>query len=161
MLLVLYLSSHTYAHIYIHTDTKYTSPPSPPAPSLPPRPFGVFSDMLGTPNQYRGMLFGSTGRFGCANPTPMWQFWDAFNIADTDMVGWWEPEAPVTVIDGYALEIHATAYVNKVAKKTLVALASWSPSNATVGERLSSFTTENTEEGCMLLILCIPWERKS
>ena len=30
--------------------------------------FGLFSDMLGTPNQYRGMLFGSTGRPGTAFP---------------------------------------------------------------------------------------------
>ena len=45
-------------------------------------PFGVFSDMIDAPNQYRGMLFGSTGRPGCANPTPMWEFWDVRKPAD-------------------------------------------------------------------------------
>jgi hypothetical protein len=95
-------------------------------------PFGVFSDMLGKPNQYRGMLFGSTGRFGCANPTPMWKFWDEFGMQDTDMIGWWEPELPVTVTAaGADGPIHATAYVNK-GKKTLISLGSWSATNATV-----------------------------
>ena len=49
--------------------------------------FGLFSDMLGTPNNYRGMLFGSTGRPGTAFPGAMWAFWDAFGMDDTDMVG--------------------------------------------------------------------------
>ena len=118
--------------LWIGEGFSYNSPPDNWLLEISGMPFGVFSDMLGTPNQYRGMLFGSTGRFGCANPTPMWQFWDSFGIQATDMVGWWEPELPVTVAatnaDG---PIHATAYVAK-GKKTLIALGSWSSTNATV-----------------------------
>ena len=91
---------------------------------------GVFSDMLGTPNVYRGMLFGSTGRFGCANPTSMWAYWDLFGMNATDMVGWWEPESPVQHISERQ-DIKATCYVIK-GKKTLVAVASWAPENATI-----------------------------
>ena len=51
---------------------------------------------------------------GCANPTPMWEFWDEFGMQDTDMIGWWEPEVPVTVAaTGADGPIHATAYVSK------------------------------------------------
>lgn len=95
--------------------------------------FGVFSDMLGTPNQYRGMLFGSTGRFGCANPTPMWKFWDTFGIQHSDMIGFWEPEQPILVRDGDhdSEEVFATSYIIK-SKKTLVAVASWASSNSSI-----------------------------
>ena len=91
--------------------------------------FGIFSDMLGTPNQYRGMLFGSTGRFGCANPTPMWKFWDAFGIQDSDMIGWWEPEQPIH-IRGSA-DVLASSYVIK-GRKTLVAVASWAATTSSI-----------------------------
>jgi hypothetical protein len=118
--------------LWIGEGFSYDSPPNQWLLEISGMPFGVFSDMLGTPNQYRGMLFGSTGRFGCSNPTPMWQFWDAFGMQDTDMIGWWEPESPVNVTaadaDG---PIHATAYVAK-GKKTLLSLGSWSSTNATV-----------------------------
>ena len=82
--------------------------------------FGLFSDMLGTPNNYRGMLFGSTGRPGTAFPAAMWAFWDDFGMDDTDMVGWWQEDAPVTVAGqpdvwvSDAGAVLATAYVNKV-----------------------------------------------
>eukprot|EP01046_Picozoa_sp_COSAG06_P078168 COSAG06_NODE_25818_length_628_cov_0.775047_1_plen_109_part_00 len=50
----------------------------------------------------------------------------------TDMIGWWEPEVPVKVIAvGADGPIHATAYVSK-GNKTLVALGSWSSTNANV-----------------------------
>ena len=103
-------------------------------------PFGVFSDMLGKPNAYRGMLFGSTGRPGCADPSPMWHFWDSFGITDSDMLGWWLAEAPVAVAGqpdpfsgGAQAAVLATSYVIP-GNKTLVALASWAP--ATVSASL-------------------------
>lgn len=118
--------------LWIGEGFSYDSPPDNWLLEISGMPFGVFSDMLGTPNKYRGMLFGSTGRFGCANPTPMWEFWDKFGMQDTDMVGWWEPEVPVTVAaTGADGPIHATAYVSK-GKKTLISIGSWSSSNATV-----------------------------
>jgi hypothetical protein len=123
--------------LWIGEGFSYDSPPANWLLEISGMPFGVFSDMLGTPNQYRGMLFGSTGRFGCANPTPMWEFWDAFGMQETDMVGWWEPELPVklTVAGGAGPDdgpIHATAYVNRKDKKTLIAIGSWSAANTTV-----------------------------
>jgi hypothetical protein len=118
--------------LWIGEGFSYDSPPDNWLLEISGMPFGVFSDMLGTPNQYRGMLFGSTGRFGCANPTPMWDFWDQFGMAETDMIGWWEPELPVKVVaTGANGPIHATTYVNR-GKKTLVSLGSWSTTNATV-----------------------------
>ena len=60
--------------------------------------FGMFSDMMGRGNPWKGMLFGSTGRFGCTNPSPMWRAWDALRINQTDMVGFWEPRPPVTLL---------------------------------------------------------------
>lgn len=98
--------------------------------------YGLFADMLGTPNQYRGMLFGSTGRPGCADPKPMWDFWDAFGIEASDMVGWWLEESPVTVIGGgdpFAGEdaVLATSYVIP-GNRTLVALASWAATDVAV-----------------------------
>jgi hypothetical protein len=64
------------------------------------------------------MLFGSTGRFGCANPTPMWEFWDSIGINQTDMIGWWDPLNPVTLTgttdpfagDQNTVRIHASSY---------------------------------------------------
>jgi hypothetical protein len=100
--------------------------------------FGLFSDMLGTPNNYRGMLFGSTGRPGTAFPKPMWQFWDDFGMEAADMVGFWQEDTPVRVAgqkdifvdDGGA--VLATCYVNKQQKKTLIAVASWASKAETV-----------------------------
>ena len=118
--------------LWIGEGFSYDSPPNQWLLEISGMPFGVFSDMLGTPNKYRGMLFGSTGRFGCSNPTPMWLFWDEFGLQECDMVGWWEPEVPVMVAaTGADGPIHATAYVSK-GKKTLLSLGSWSSTNATV-----------------------------
>lgn len=95
-----------------------------------PSTHSFVSDMLGTPNQYRGMLFGSTGRFGCANPTSMWRFWDEFGIQNSDMVGWWEPESPVQ-LHGEVTGVLATSYVIP-GNATLVAIASWAAQNTSV-----------------------------
>ena len=39
----------------------------------------------------------------------MWQFWDAFDIASADMIGFWELDCPVRVKG--SKEVLATAYV--------------------------------------------------
>jgi hypothetical protein len=28
----------------------------------------------------------------------MWALWDSFGIEGSDMVGWWQPEAPVRIV---------------------------------------------------------------
>ena len=138
--------------LWIGEGFSYDSPPDNWLLEISGMPFGLFSDMLGTPNKYRGMLFGSTGRFGCANPTPMWEFWDAFGMQATDMIGWWEPEIPVTIAaTGADGPIHATAYVSK-GKKTLIAIGSWSSTNATVKLSFSWSTLGLTEGAVKTLI---------
>ena len=92
-------------------------------------PFGVFSDMLGSQvNAQRGMLFGSTGRFGCVNATPIWRFWDDWAIHEADMVGWWDAAAPVVALAASRPtdNILATSYVVP-GNRTLIAIASWAP----------------------------------
>lgn len=99
--------------------------------------FGLFSDMLGPPNEYRGMLFGSTGRPGCAFPAPIWNFWDSFKIEESDMSGFWQPDTPVKVHDQVDIFVNdanailATSYVVPV-KRTLIAIGSWAAANTTV-----------------------------
>ena len=133
--------------LWIGEGFSYDSPPVYWLTEISGLAFGLFSDMLGTPNQYRGMLFGSTGRPGCAAPKPMWQFWDAFGINQTDMVGWWQSEAPVVVrgggggggdgnpfTGGNQEVVLVTSYVIP-GVKTLVAVASWAPAAVEVQVR--------------------------
>merc|ERR1719424_2079658 len=86
---VVYMNHWAYTDsLWIGEGFSYDSPPVFWLAEISGLPFGVFSDMLGTPNPYRGMLFGSTGRPGCTDPKGMWDFWDKFGINQTDMVGW-------------------------------------------------------------------------
>jgi hypothetical protein len=92
-------------------------------------PFGLFSEMLGVGNPWRGMLFGMSNRLPYAggDPRPLWKAWDAFGIKEARMSGWWNPGCPVKTDQTNVL---ATAYVRP--GKTLLALASWAPHRTTV-----------------------------
>ncbi len=87
-------------------------------------PFGLMGDMLQDGgNRWRGMVFGMTARApwtDAADPRPVWRVWDDFGIADTKMLGWWDPQCPVRTGRD---DVLATAYVKP--GKTLVAVASW------------------------------------
>jgi len=83
-------------------------------------PYGLMGDMLGTANPWRGMLYGMTTRFRCADPTHIWKLWDMFGIDTSTMIGWWEVNVPVTVSPSTVL---ATVYTRQ--KRALIALASW------------------------------------
>ncbi|HUT23404.1 MAG TPA: glycoside hydrolase domain-containing protein, partial [Sumerlaeia bacterium] len=96
-------------------------------------PFGLFSEMLGGGNPWRGMLYGMTTRLGWVGGDTrniwrewedynrsVWKLWDHFGIEDARMVGYWDPACPVTTD---AESVLATAYVKT--GKTLIALASW------------------------------------
>ena len=87
-------------------------------------PFGLMGEMLQDGgNQWRGMLFGMTSRLPWAgDPTPLWEFWDEYGIADSRMVGYWVPEAPVRT---HREDVLATTFVRD--GRTLVAVASWAP----------------------------------
>lgn len=85
-------------------------------------PFGLMGEMLQDGgNPYRGMVYGMTARLPWAgDPTPIWQVWDDFGIADSRMVGYWVPANPVKTGHPGLL---ATVYIKK--DKTLLTLASW------------------------------------
>ena len=110
--------------------------------------FGLMGDMMHAGNPWRGMLYGMTTRFRCADPQPVWRLWDAFGIEAAHMVGYWEARRPVTLrCSGGATGaddaddaadaagagrrpagrdevVLATSYVRH-GNATLVALASW------------------------------------
>ncbi len=80
-------------------------------------PFGVMSEMLQDGgNRYLGMVYGTTARHSWTDtgdkksPVPMWKFWDKFGIGNAKMVGYWDPDCPVSISDP---EVKATAYVKE------------------------------------------------
>ena len=58
---------------------------------------GIPCDRLGGPDAIKGMLFGNYER-NSASAAPIWKFWDAVEIQDAAMVGWWEEDAPVKAV---------------------------------------------------------------
>ena len=105
-------------------------------------PAGLSSDLLRyttmshahgmTRYHYRGMLVGSAFRYTSAmspfSPAALWKLWDAFEIEQSTMIGWWEDTeegngmVPVKLSDPDFL---ATVYVKK-GTAALVAIADWS-----------------------------------
>jgi len=88
-------------------------------------PFGLMGEMLQDGGHlWRGMLYGMTARhpFGTGDPRPVWQVWDEFGIAGSNMVGYWSPRCPVRTADPAIL---ATVY--RKPDSLLIALASWNP----------------------------------
>ena len=90
-------------------------------------PFGLMGEMLqGGGNRWLGMVYGMTTRYGWTNyetannPDPIWRFWDQFGIAQSKMVGYWEPSCPVRTDQE---SVKATAYVRK--DKVLIAIGNF------------------------------------
>jgi len=87
-------------------------------------PFGLMGEMLGDNrggNVYRGMVYGMTNRLPWSgDPRNLWKLWDAFGMQGSEMIGYWDAQAPVKTNRS---DVLATAYVKK--KKALIALASW------------------------------------
>lgn len=102
----------------------YDSPPDYWLVEISGIPFGVMGEMLENGgNPWRGALFGMTCRMGWAekpDPKPVWRIWDTFGIADSKMVGWWNPSCPVRTSHP---DVLATVYIRD--DSVLVALASW------------------------------------
>jgi hypothetical protein len=72
-------------------------------------------------NPWRGMLFGMTSRLPWSgDPRELWRFFDAYGIADTRMIGFWVPGAPVRT--GRS-DVLATLYQGPA--RSILALASW------------------------------------
>ncbi|NLP11662.1 hypothetical protein GX408_14790, partial [bacterium] len=87
-------------------------------------PFGLMGEMLGDNrggNVYRGMVYGMTNRLPWSgDPRNLWKLWDAFGMQGSEMIGYWDAQAPVKTDQK---DILATAFVKK--KKALIAVASW------------------------------------
>ena len=97
-------------------------------------PFGVMSEMLqGGGNRFLGMVYGTTARHSWTDtknvksPVPMWKYWDKFGIKDARMVGYWDPDCPVTTSDP---EVKATAYIKD--GTTLVSIGNFSSKDKTI-----------------------------
>ena len=93
-------------------------------------PFGLMGEMLeGGGNPWRGMVFGMTNRLPWTggDPRELWKAWDAFGIADSRMIGWWAPTAPVRT--GRA-DVLGTTYLRP--GRALLAVASWAADTAMV-----------------------------
>jgi len=92
-------------------------------------PFGLMGEMLqdgGHP--YRGMLFGMTARkYGRVDPRPVWAMMNDFDIAESEMKGYWLEDAPIRTDHP---RIPATTYVRP--DGILIALASWSEEDEVV-----------------------------
>ena len=88
-------------------------------------PFGLMGDMMREGNVWRGMLYGMTTRFRCADPSALWRLWDSFGISSAEMYGWWNASLPVRVAcANEAVVVKATAFVHS-GKDALVVLASF------------------------------------
>lgn len=85
-------------------------------------PYGLMGQMLqGGGNPWRGMIYGMTGRLPWSgNPTPVWNFWQDFEIENTKIIGYWSPNCPVKTDNENIL---ATVYKGK--KRSIVSIASW------------------------------------
>ena len=91
-------------------------------------PFGLMSEMLGSGQPWRGMVFGEVARLGWGGePRPLWKAMDEFGMAGCEMIGFWDANCPVKT--GIP-EVLATVYHKK--GKALIALATWSGKDESV-----------------------------
>ena len=94
-------------------------------------PFGLMGEMLQNGgNPWRGMLYGMTNRMPWsddADPSPLWQAWDAFGMQGTRMTGYWVASSPVRTD---RRDVPVTVYRKPGA--ALVAMASWADSAVNV-----------------------------
>jgi hypothetical protein len=97
-------------------------------------PFGLYSEMLnGCGNAYRGMIYGMTSRLGWlgCDPSALWKLWDYFGIEKSEMIGYWDPDVPVT---SSQQDVKVTVYQKK--DKMLIAYASWAKKDVQLGLKL-------------------------
>ncbi|MDQ6887631.1 MAG: DUF6067 family protein [Gemmatimonadota bacterium] len=97
-------------------------------------PFGLMGEMLeGGGNPWRGMVFGMSNRLYNddaayrGDPRAIWKLWDDFGIAESRMVGYWNPRA---IVSTGRSDVLATIYRRPA--RALVAVASWAPDSVRV-----------------------------
>jgi hypothetical protein len=86
-------------------------------------PFGLTGEMLeGGGHPWRGLVYGMTSRiYGKVDPRPLWKLFDDFDIANSEMLGYWVERSPVKTD---VANIKSTAYLHP--EHVLVAIGSWS-----------------------------------
>ena len=90
-------------------------------------PFGVSGELLQShAGVQRGMVFGVSQRYGWmsterVDPSALWRWWDDFEIAKAEMLGYWQDACPVKTDDE---AVKATAYVHR-GERVAIAVASW------------------------------------
>ena len=92
-------------------------------------PFGLTGEMLekgGHP--YRGLVYGMTTRvFGNYNPGALWKLFNEFDIANSEMSGYWVDKSPIKT---NTKNIKSTIYSYQ--DKVLIAIGSWSAKDESV-----------------------------
>lgn len=81
----------------------------------------------------RGMVYGVSQRYGWmalhqVDPSGLWRWWDAFDIKNAAMLGYWQNSCPVRT---HHPLVKATAYVHH-GRRLAIALASWAKEPVTV-----------------------------
>jgi len=93
-------------------------------------PFGLPGQMLeGGGNPWRGMVYGISNRAGWTPnpPAAIWNFWDDYQIANKEMIGYWDNNCPVTCSNAL---VKATLF--KGAGISIIAVGNWSQKNQSV-----------------------------
>jgi len=85
-------------------------------------PYGLPGQMLeGGGNPWRGMVYGITNRAGyLGDPSPIWKFWDQYEIRTKEMIGYWDTNSPVSIDNEM---VKATVYRGE--KDLIIAIAGW------------------------------------
>ncbi len=90
-------------------------------------PFGLMGDMLhGGGNPWRGMIYGMTVRYPwttegvTCSPIDIWKVWDDFDIASSEMIGYWDRKSLIKTNHPDVL----LSYYQKE-DKILISVASW------------------------------------
>lgn len=126
----LYMSLFPYIdQLWIGEGRNYNTPPDYWLVEISGIPFGVPSEMLqGGGNPWRGMVYGMTNRAGWTGTPPdnIWKFWDKYDIKDKTMIGYWDPNNPVSVNDD---SVKVTVYKGK--NSTLLAVGNFGSTNQT------------------------------
>jgi hypothetical protein len=87
-------------------------------------PFGLPGQMLEAGgNPWRGMVYGITNRAGWTKwpPNNLWKFFDEYQFAQRDMIGYWEKDCPVNCSNPLI-----KASVFKGADDFIISMANWS-----------------------------------
>ena len=90
-------------------------------------PYGLMGETLGGPPEL-GLVYGmapramndGTGK----HATAIWRLWDAYAIADSTMLGYWDPRCPVAAaaVGRADVAVRATAFVKEGDRLALVAI---------------------------------------